>query len=210
MFRRGPFLTTGPAHSRAGEEQQSHGPGAKPKPPVARQFLRRYPQNGQGRSSRTGRRRRHHQGASHRKPVGDARRDDSNCSGGIRIFRKNIIERSGRKPADPGTHVPVPDGDAFNEVSEAGFLQDAPRSEEHTSELQSRLHLVCRLLLEKKNNLSAHPHSRTTNNLLCRTFFNSHTKQNLCYAALTHPCALPLTHALAVCLVESNSPLSAH
>src|SRR5256884_888277 len=26
-----------------------------------------------------------------------------------------------------------------------------PRSEEHTSELQSRLHLVCRLLLEKKN-----------------------------------------------------------
>src|ERR1041385_3407874 len=27
---------------------------------------------------------------------------------------------------------------------------DKPRSEEHTSELQSRLHLVCRLLLEKK------------------------------------------------------------
>src|SRR2546422_8484783 len=27
------------------------------------------------------------------------------------------------------------------------------RSEEHTSELQSRLHLVCRLLLEKKNYL---------------------------------------------------------
>src|SRR5687768_18610498 len=26
------------------------------------------------------------------------------------------------------------------------------RSEEHTSELQSRLHLVCRLLLEKKEN----------------------------------------------------------
>src|SRR2546422_9344617 len=28
--------------------------------------------------------------------------------------------------------------------------QDGIRSEEHTSELQSRLHLVCRLLLEKK------------------------------------------------------------
>src|SRR5437870_9744127 len=28
------------------------------------------------------------------------------------------------------------------------------RSEEHTSELQSRGHLVCRLLLEKKNNTS--------------------------------------------------------
>src|SRR5687768_18197447 len=29
-------------------------------------------------------------------------------------------------------------------------LIDSSRSEEHTSELQSRLHLVCRLLLEKK------------------------------------------------------------
>src|SRR5256884_1559611 len=28
------------------------------------------------------------------------------------------------------------------------------RSEEHTSELQSRLHLVCRLLLEKKKTIS--------------------------------------------------------
>src|SRR3712207_7185523 len=29
--------------------------------------------------------------------------------------------------------------------------QPSPRSEEHTSELQSRQYLVCRLLLEKKN-----------------------------------------------------------
>src|SRR5690554_7346845 len=29
----------------------------------------------------------------------------------------------------------------------------APRSEEHTSELQSRPHLVCRLLLEKKKDV---------------------------------------------------------
>src|SRR2546422_11516399 len=29
------------------------------------------------------------------------------------------------------------------------------RSEEHTSELQSRLHLVCRLLLEKKNTITS-------------------------------------------------------
>src|SRR2546429_3744712 len=29
------------------------------------------------------------------------------------------------------------------------------RSEEHTSELQSRLHLVCRLLLEKKKDMTA-------------------------------------------------------
>src|SRR3989304_8876989 len=41
------------------------------------------------------------------------------------------------------------------------------RSEEHTSELQSRLHLVCRLLLEKKNKshkrerIDTQPTSRT-------------------------------------------------
>src|SRR5712675_1839216 len=33
----------------------------------------------------------------------------------------------------------------------------ATRSEEHTSELQSRLHLVCRLLLEKKKNQALNP-----------------------------------------------------
>src|SRR2546429_5811217 len=32
------------------------------------------------------------------------------------------------------------------------------RSEEHTSELQSRLHLVCRLLLEKKKNKEYRTH----------------------------------------------------
>src|SRR2546422_8580712 len=34
------------------------------------------------------------------------------------------------------------------------------RSEEHTSELQSRLHLVCRLLLEKKKERSEHDRHR--------------------------------------------------
>src|SRR5690625_6320311 len=54
--------------------------------------------------------------------------------------------------------------DALIEVDgyEAGDINDVAqqvqrsghpgRSEEHTSELQSRGHLVCRLLLEKKNN----------------------------------------------------------
>src|SRR2546422_5892627 len=35
---------------------------------------------------------------------------------------------------------------------DSGDLVLFGRSEEHTSELQSRLHLVCRLLLEKKKN----------------------------------------------------------
>src|SRR2546429_3115466 len=46
-----------------------------------------------------------------------------------------------------------------NTSGEKGFR----RSEEHTSELQSRLHLVCRLLLEKKKNqLLTHPPSTWT------------------------------------------------
>src|SRR3712207_8447199 len=35
-----------------------------------------------------------------------------------------------------------------------GQRYDATRSEEHTSELQSRQYLVCRLLLEKKNKIN--------------------------------------------------------
>src|SRR3989449_5016657 len=35
------------------------------------------------------------------------------------------------------------------------FVSRIERSEEHTSELQSRLHLVCRLLLEKKKRILA-------------------------------------------------------
>src|SRR2546422_5680051 len=61
---------------------------------------------------------------------------------------------------------PAGDLPADEEVSPEGLLLpqaltlvhrfDA-RSEEHTSELQSRLHLVCRLLLEKKKTLPTRP-----------------------------------------------------
>src|SRR2546429_7203829 len=42
---------------------------------------------------------------------------------------------------------------------------DYQRSEEHTSELQSRLHLVCRLLLEKKNSTHDYGYTRRCANL---------------------------------------------
>ena len=43
------------------------------------------------------------------------------------------------------------DNDSFGDFT---YLQTQIRgSEEHTSELQSRLHLVCRLLLEKKKTI---------------------------------------------------------
>src|SRR2546422_7957138 len=43
------------------------------------------------------------------------------------------------------------------------------RSEEHTSELQSRLHLVCRLLLEKKKNKHVRYHNYKPDITLIRT-----------------------------------------
>src|SRR2546429_3017917 len=46
---------------------------------------------------------------------------------------------------------------------------DVIRSEEHTSELQSRLHLVCRLLLEKKKNKK-----------FMQTYFFQNESQHIC------------------------------
>src|SRR3712207_7469705 len=76
--------------------------------------------------------------------------------------------------------LPICEGDFFCAGADIGYMRDTanysyeenledarnlaatfeavdgcpkPRSEEHTSELQSRQYLVCRLLLEKKNNI---------------------------------------------------------
>src|SRR5205809_2772631 len=60
-----------------------------------------------------------------------------------------------------------------------GARLPAARSEEHTSELQSRLHLVCRLLLEKKKNNISYYHF-----LLPKS--SSKSKIFLCSDHLTH------------------------
>src|SRR5215217_8701837 len=44
----------------------------------------------------------------------------------------------------------------------ASLMPPQPRSEEHTSELQSRQYLVCRLLLEKKKKISKSTKQDTT------------------------------------------------
>src|SRR5699024_11713424 len=53
----------------------------------------------------------------------------------------------------------------FNPLMDASFSSSSPktetRSEEHTSELQSRFDLVCRLLLEKKNTIELKQNLRT-------------------------------------------------
>src|SRR5438309_7704448 len=53
------------------------------------------------------------------------------------------ISRHRLRPGLPGRRLHV--------VERGIVLNVKPRSEEHTSELQSQFHLVCRLLLEKKN-----------------------------------------------------------
>src|SRR3712207_8130784 len=79
------------------------------------------------------------------------------------LFRSDVY-------AGPALHEPAlgdaEDGDAPGRHVETGGRQArpfaqvraarAPRSEEHTSELQSRQYLVCRLLLEKKQKIIQH------------------------------------------------------
>src|SRR3712207_7768910 len=65
----------------------------------------------------------------------------------VRLVRRGALRAAVRRAgasAGTGAAEQVHGGDA------AG---DLPRSEEHTSELQSRQYLVCRLLLEKKNTI---------------------------------------------------------
>src|SRR3712207_8052627 len=51
------------------------------------------------------------------------------------------------EPATPARKAPPANANSFSPKT---FTPIASRSEEHTSELQSRQYLVCRLLLEKK------------------------------------------------------------
>src|SRR2546422_5166789 len=60
---------------------------------------------------------------------------------------------SGPRPSPrPRTRTATPSGTKRSAWSRRRAGATRTRSEEHTSELQSRLHLVCRLLLEKKKN----------------------------------------------------------
>src|SRR2546422_10470901 len=75
------------------------------------------------------------------------------CASGSRFLRPLLPEHSWQAPCHP-LHSPKPSSRSDLPST------SSTRSEEHTSELQSRLHLVCRLLLEKKKTLlfiDAHP-----------------------------------------------------
>ena len=57
---------------------------------------------------------------------------------------------------DSSELIPNKNVRSWAETLADGFFLIALRSEEHTSELQSRQYLVCRLLLEKKKNKKQH------------------------------------------------------
>src|SRR5258707_6581725 len=75
------------------------------------------------------------------------------------LFRSSTADFQDLSPAACRQPQSCADGVAIR------FDSDGKRSEEHTSELQSRQYLVCRLLLEKKNattNPTLHLYRRPT------------------------------------------------
>src|SRR2546422_7071541 len=69
------------------------------------------------------------------------------------LFPYTTLFRSESHPVVPVAHRVTARVDDELAAARIDRRLDPPfRSEEHTSELQSRLHLVCRLLLEKKKN----------------------------------------------------------
>src|SRR2546422_6437108 len=64
------------------------------------------------------------------------------------LFRSLTLERAQCRPRALLSGLAPAAGASACDIADRALA----RSEEHTSELQSRLHLVCRLLLEKKKN----------------------------------------------------------
>src|SRR5438105_9506688 len=80
---------------------------------------------------------------------------------GSTLFPYTTLFRSlSRRRRDPGTR---------RGARQTRGRRRGSRSEEHTSELQSRVDLVCRLLLEKKNEPKTHAAVLCTNGLRART-----------------------------------------
>src|SRR5690348_17651094 len=68
------------------------------------------------------------------------------------LFPYTTLFRSGGSDTGARTGTPMPTGPVLSRCVRTGSssVTSEGRSEEHTSELQSSVHLVCRLLLEKK------------------------------------------------------------
>src|SRR5207237_4977719 len=68
------------------------------------------------------------------------------------LFRSDVEDQCRVAGND---HFPRRVGAAIRPVAKRARNDQATRSEEHTSELQSHLNLVCRLLLEKKKRINS-------------------------------------------------------
>src|SRR2546429_3181977 len=79
------------------------------------------------------------------------------------LFRSLFFKEPGRSGAGQTASL----GQAVR-----NFWTVMTRSEEHTSELQSRLHLVCRLLLEKKKKKILHKAIRLQHYFIIHTALN--------------------------------------
>src|SRR3712207_7572690 len=89
------------------------------------------------------------------------------------LFPYTTLFRSGSAaPFDGAGGVPAAPADSIwaprSTAAASGSFGGSARSEEHTSELQSRQYLVCRLLLEKKKQ------SKCIDNVLMTTGMNTY------------------------------------
>src|SRR5438309_4167671 len=79
-------------------------------------------------------------------PSGSGKSTLIKCVNGLEPFQKGEITVEGISVGDPKTNLPK----LRSRIGMVFQNFELFRSEEHTSELQSQFHLVCRLLLEKK------------------------------------------------------------
>src|SRR5436305_11783152 len=83
------------------------------------------------------------------------------------LFRSPMLFLSGN--ADAFESIREENYDQFKRASGTGRF----RSEEHTSELQSRPHLVCRLLLEKKKKKKKNKKTKLITNTTSRFYVHN-------------------------------------
>src|SRR3989449_5784368 len=88
------------------------------------------------------------------------------------LFRSHVTHLVAFAQAHGGAEIVLDDAEMIAVVVDVGgelrlvAPPDHARSEEHTSELQSRLHLVCRLLLVKKKTTSVTSVTHSEHDLL--------------------------------------------
>src|SRR3712207_8861158 len=73
--------------------------------------------------------------------------------GGVIVAGPQVAPHGGQRVGEAGLGLGIPGGVAGGQGGGVEHARQQRRSEEHTSELQSRQYLVCRLLLEKKKEI---------------------------------------------------------